>query len=187
MLSRAWLSPLLVANTNLMKKQYTFVLNFGYVESAGLSYMPWASTEKYANAKDALIDLATFFKEMYLIQHKVERACCEANKKKDSEAAFCSKCSRSLKEEKFNDEHFTEWLSNMGGSNIDSFHGEFIDYDTSLRWQSNGLEGALNQRFIYQAEWVLAAAIGYPHRDDRTFEDICKARTKEKRESFEYY
>jgi hypothetical protein len=75
----------------------------------------------------------------------------------------------------------------MSGSNIDSFHGEFIDYDEDLRWQSDGLEGALNQRFVYQAEWVLAAAIGYPHRAEVTFEDICKARTKSKSESFTYY
>jgi hypothetical protein len=150
--------------------------------------MPWSSQEKYANAKDALVDLATFFKEQFLIQHKVElKACCEANKKKDSEASFCSKCRRSLKEEEFNDEHFIDWLQNMANSNVDSFHGEFIDYDESLRWQSDGLEGAVNQRFVYQAEWVLAAAIGYPHRDDVTFEDICKDRTKAKRESFSYY
>jgi hypothetical protein len=171
-----------------MKKQYTFVLNFGYVESSGLSYMPWSSSEKYATAKDALVDLANFFKEQYLIQHKTDlRSCCNANKLKDPEAKFCSKCRRALKEPEFDSEHFTEWLSNMSNCTIDSFHGEFMDYDESLRWQSDGLEGALNQRFVYQAEWVLAAAIGYPHRSDRTFEDICKARTKEKRESFSYY
>lgn len=171
-----------------MKKQYTFVLNFGYVESAGLSYMPWSSSEKYATAKDALIDLATFFKEQYLLQHKVElKSCCEANKKKDPEASFCSKCRRSLKEEEFDDEAFIDWLQGMANSNIDSFHGEYMDYDPdNQRWQSDGLEGALNQRFVYQAEWVLAAAIGYPH-GDVTFEDICKERTKEKRESFSYY
>jgi hypothetical protein len=171
-----------------MKKQYTFVLNFGYVESSSLSYMPFSSTEKYASAKEALVDLAIFFKEQFALNNKVElKACCEVNKKKDAEAAFCSKCRRSLKEEEFDDEAFVDWIRGMGNCDIDSFHGEYIDYDESLRWQSNGLEGSLNQRFVYQAEWVLAAAVGYPHRKDQTFEDICKDRTKEKRESFSYY
>jgi hypothetical protein len=169
-------------------KQYTFVLNFGYVESAGLSYLPFSSTGKYKGAKEALVDLAKFLKEQYLLQHETKpKKCCISSKEKKDGAEFCSKCGRSLAEEEFNDEHFTEWLSDMNCANIDSFHGEFIDYDTSHRWQANGLEGALNQRFVYQAEWVMAAALGYPHRDTHTFEDICKERTKEKRESFSYY
>jgi hypothetical protein len=169
-------------------KQYTFVLNFGYVESASLSYLPFSSTNKYRDAKEALIDLALFLKEQFLLKHGFEyKKCCLITKEKDSEAAFCSACGKSLAEEEFNDEHFTEWLTDMSCTNLDLFHGEFIDYDESLRWQSNGLEGAPNQRFVYQAEWVLAAAIGYPQRDDQTFEDICKDRTKAKRESFSYY
>lgn len=171
-----------------MKKAYTFVLNFGYVESSSLSYMPFSSKAKYNTAKDALVDLALFFKEQYLLSHKVRlKKCCTANKTKDPSANFCSKCRSPLKEEKFDDEDFTDWLRGMSGCDIDSFHGEFIDHNTTYRWQSNGLEGAPNQRFVYQAEWVLAAALGYLHRDDRTFEDICKDRTKEKRESFSYY
>lgn len=169
-------------------KQYTFVLNFGYVESSSLSYFPFSSTGKYRDAKEALVDLAKFLKEQYCLQHEAKpKKCCITSKEKDSVAEFCSKCGKSLAKEEFDDEQFTEWLSDMNHCNIDSFHGDFIDYDTSHRWQSNGLEGAPNQRFVYQAEWVITAALGYPHRDDQTFEDICKERTKAKRESFSYY
>lgn len=167
-------------------KQYTFVLNFGYVENAGLCYMPWTSTNKYKDAKAALIDLAEFLKEQYLDKHKVEpKKCCIASKQKDSEAEFCSKCGRSLEEEEFDSEAFEQWLSDMDGHRIDGF-GDYIEFGDH-RWEAGYLEGAVNQRFVYQAEWVLSAALGYPHREDRTFEDICKERTKEKSESFSYW
>jgi hypothetical protein len=169
-------------------KQYTFVLNFGYVESSGLSYMPFTSSGKYKDAKEALIDLAKFLKEQYLLKYESKpKKCCLASKNKDSTSEFCSKCGRSLFEEEFNGEHFIDWLREFGGLDIDNFHASYIDYDDSHRWQSNGLEGAPNQRFVYQADWVLAAAIGHPHRDTQTFEKICQDRTKAKRESFSYY
>lgn len=169
-------------------KSYTFVLNFGYVEHSSLSYIPFTSLGKYKTAKEALVDLALFLKEMYLIKNSSEpKKCCTESKVKDSSAEFCSKCGSSLQEEEFDPEHFEEWLVSMSTCDIDSFHGDFIDYDTSYRWQSDGLEGAPNQRFVYQAEWVLSAALGYPHDDRYSFEKICQERTKEKRESFSYY
>src|SRR5574337_2038651 len=65
-------------------KQYTFVLNFGYVESSGLSYMPFTSTGKYKDAKEALVDLAKFLKEQYLVQYENKpKKCCLAAKNKD--------------------------------------------------------------------------------------------------------
>jgi hypothetical protein len=168
-------------------KSYTFVLNFGYVESAGLCYMPWSSELKFKSAKEALVDLAEFLKEQYLNSHKVElKKCCKASKEKDSEAEFCSKCGRALQEEEFDSEDFEEWLSQMDGHRIDGF-GEYVDFSSDERWEPGYLEGAKNPRFVYNAEWVLSAALGYPHRDDQTFEEICKERTKEKRESFSYY
>lgn len=169
-------------------KQYTFVLNFGYVESASMVYMPFSSTGKYKDAKDALVDLAKFLKEQYLSKYETKpKKCCIVSKEKDSTSEFCSKCGRSLQEEEFDEKHFQEWLTRMDCSNVDSFHGEFIDYDEDYRWQSNGLEGAPNQRFVYNAEWVLAAALGYPHRSEQTWEKICQDRTKAKKESFSYW
>lgn len=168
-------------------KQYTFVLNFGYVESSGLSYLPFTSGIKHVSAKAALIDLAQFLKEQYLFQYCNDfKKCCLTSKKIDVTAEFCSKCGHSLVEEEFDSEHFEGWLRDMDGVDIDTFHGNFMEYDETYRWQSNGLEDAPNQRFVYQAEWVLSAALGYPHREDQTFEDICKDRTKSKRESFAY-
>lgn len=171
-----------------MKKKYTFVLNFGYVESSRLSFMPFTSAEKYADAKEALVDLASFLKERYLERHKITpKKCCTASKQKAEPGEYCSKCGRSLKEEEFNEEHFIDYLRSMSDCDIDTFHSDIMDWDPDYRWQSEGLEGQVNQRFVYQAEWVLAAAIGYPHREDNTFEDICKKRTKNKTESFTYY
>jgi hypothetical protein len=169
-------------------KQYTFVLNFGYVESASMTYLPFTSQVKFKGAKEALLDLAKFLKEQYLLRHETKpKKCCLASKDKDSAAEFCSKCGRSLKEEEFDNEHFEDWLQQLDCTNVDSFAGNFIEWDDTQRWQSNGLEGAPNQRFVYNAEWVLLAALGYPHRDTQTWEKICQDRTKAKRESFSYY
>lgn len=166
-------------------KKYTFVLNFGYVESSSLSYLPFTSVKGYPNAKEALLDLALFFKEQYLDSHRsTPKKCCLASKKKDPESEYCSKCGRHLEEEEFDEENFSDWLKSMDGHGIDGFP---IELCSGLRWDSTGLEGAPNQRFVYQAEWVITAALGYPHREDTTFEDICANRTKEKQESFTYY
>lgn len=169
-------------------KQYTFVLNFGYVESSSLSYFPFTSTGKYKDAKEALVALATWLREEYLKPMQVKlKKCCEATKSKDPEADFCSKCRQSLHDHEFDSESFEEWLREMAGCDIDSFHSNYIDYDEDDPWQTGLLEGAPNPRFVYNAEWVITAALGHPHRSDRTFEDICKDRTKKKIESFSYY
>ncbi len=173
----------------MAQKRYTFVLNFGYVESASLSYMPWVSRNKYKDAKEALVDLASFFKEQYIKAHEDNpKACCTRSKEKDPAAAFCSKCARPLAaEDDFDGEEFSSWLYSMLGSTCDGF-GEYVEWDPSHRWQTDGgLEGAPNPRFVYQAEWVLAAAAGVPYKDDLSFDAICKARTKSRRESFSCY
>jgi hypothetical protein len=171
-----------------MKKAYTFVLNFGYVESSRLSFLPWTSKEKYATARDALVDLAMFLKEKFLERHAVKpKKCCLDSKAKDSGAEFCRKCGRSLVDEDFDAERYMEFVSGIGDCDIDTFHGEYIDWNASERWQTEGLEGAVNQRFVYQAEKVLAAAINQTPDDRRTFETICKDRTKYKMDSFHFW
>lgn len=171
-----------------MKKSYTFVLNFGYVESSRLSFLPWSSRDKYANARDALVDLATFLKEKYLEKHATkQKKCCGLSKEKDPKSEFCSKCGRPLAEELFDPEGYMEFVSGIGDCDVDTFHGDYIDWDESGRWQTDGLEGAKNQRFIYQAEQVLAAAIGHSPNEGRTFDEICKERTKNKIESFSFW
>ena len=167
-------------------KQYTLVLNFGYVESSRLAYMPWSSKQKFKDAKEALLDLANWLKERYLDENKTEpKKCCLKTKEKDAEAEFCTKCGRSVAEEEFDGEHFCEWLVQLD-TDIDSFHG-LISWDPSARWQSEGLEGSPNQRFVYHAEWVIAAAVGHVHHQDITFEKICKNRTKSRKDSFTYF
>jgi hypothetical protein len=172
-----------------MKKAYTFVLNFGYVESSRLSYLPWTSQQKYANARDALVDLATFLKEKFLEKHAVKvKKCCTDSKAKDPSAEFCRKCGRSLVvDEDFDTEGYMEFVSGINDCDIDTFHGDYIDWNESDRWQTSGLEGASNQRFVYQAEHMLAAAIGHNQHKDRTFDALCKERTKQKTDSFSYW
>lgn len=170
-----------------MGKRYTFVLNFGYVESQSLSFMPWVSNKQYKDAKEALIDLATFFKEQYLEgTHLVLKKCCRSTKDKDLDAKFCSKCGGPLEEDGMEGEIFIDWLRNMSVQDNNGM-GDFVEWDKTHRWQYGQLEGSPNQRFVYQAEWVLASALGYDHYDGRTFEKICKERTKSKKESFSYF
>jgi hypothetical protein len=167
-------------------KRYTLVLNFGYVESARLAFMPWASKKAYKDAKEALIDLATFLKEQYLTEHeKLPKKCCTATRTKDATAEYCSKCGHVLATLEFDSEHFQDWLRQLD-TDTDTFGG-YIEWNPENRWQAGDLEGAPNQRFVYQADWVLAAAIGHPKNADRTFEMICKDRTKSKKDSFSYY
>lgn len=166
-------------------KRYTLVLNFGYVESQSLSYMPWTSTKPYKDAKEALLDLATFLKEQYLDEAFPLNRCCLGTKEKDSEAEYCSKCGRHISEPEFYGDDFSDWLR-MLNTDINTFHG-IIEWNPDHRWQAGGLEGTKNQRFVYQAEWVLCAALGYPKEEGRTFETICKERTKSRKDSFTYY
>lgn len=167
-------------------KRYTFVLNFGYVEHARLAYMPWTSKQSYRDAKTALLDLAEFLRDQYLVEHAPKlKKCCAAIKARDSVATFCSRCGSSLTEDAFDGERFSEWLRELD-TDLDTFHG-LIEWDPAHRWQSEGLERAPNPRFVYQAEWVLAAAVGHPKWEDVTFETICKARTKSRSESFSYF
>lgn len=170
----------------MAKKRYTLVLNFGYVESQRLAYMPWTSKQTFTDAKEALVDLATYLKEQYLVENAVKlKKCCEATKAKDPKAEYCSKCGYKIAELEFDGEEFAEWCRNLD-TDIDTFHG-YIAWDPEARWQSESLEGAPNQRFVYNAEWVLAAALGHPIRGDITFEKICKERTKKRADSFSYY
>jgi hypothetical protein len=166
-------------------KRYTLVLNFGYVEHQRLSYMPWSSKQKFKDAKEALLDLANFLKERYLEENKTEpKKCCLKTREKDAEAVYCTKCRRELDDPEFDGEEFSEWLCGLD-TDIDTFHG-YISWDPDARWQSEGLEGMPNQRFVYNAEWVLAAAVGHPRNEAITWEDICHSRTEGRKDSFEY-
>jgi hypothetical protein len=167
-------------------KRYTLVLNFGYVESARLAYMPWTSKKTFKDAKEALLDLAAFLKEQYLVENeKPPLKCCAKTKANDTAAEYCSKCGRKMEDNQFDGELFSDWLCQLD-TDIDTFHG-LIEWNQEHRWQTGELEGAPNQRFVYQADWVLAAAVGHPKREDVTFETICKTRTKSRKDSFSYY
>ncbi len=167
-------------------KSYTFVLSFGYVEHCSLYYMPWKSSKKFASAKEALVDLSLYLKKKFEESHNRHiSSCCHQSIKADSSADFCSKCGTRLQHD-FDDEEFRDWLFQMSTCDIDTFHGDFIDWEEDPEWESGDLEDAPNQRFVYQAEWVISTAAGYPY-GDKTFEDLCQERTKEKKKSFSYY
>ncbi len=171
-----------------MKKAYTFVLNFGYAESGGMSFTPFTSQRSYATAKEALVDLAEFLKEQYLQRNAPKpKKCCIENKEKDSTAEHCKKCGRPLADEEFDEEGYMEYVSSVDGMIFDSFCGEFMDYDESLRWQCEGLEGGKNLRFVYTAEKVLAAAIGHSPDDRVSIDSIFKDRTKGQGNSFSFW
>lgn len=167
-------------------KRYTFVLNFGYVESSRLGYMPWTSANSFKDAKAALLDLAAFLKEQYLLNtHAEPKKCCIATKNKDATAEYCTKCGCRAFDQEFDPENFIDWLRDLD-TDTDTFSG-YIEWEPHPKWQAGLLEGAPNQRFVYHAEWVIAAALGHHQHKDHTFETICKERTKSKKDSFSYY
>jgi hypothetical protein len=167
-------------------KRYTLVLNFGYVESQRLAYMPWSSKQKFKDAKEALLDLANWLKEQFLIENEVKpRKCCLAAVAKDAEIKYCPKCGLDIAERAFDGEEFEDWVQQLD-SDIDTFHG-LIPWDPDARWQADGAIDGPNLRIVYQAHWVLSAALGQPHHEDHTWETICKARTKSRQDSFTYF
>lgn len=175
-------------------KFYTFILNFGYVETAAFSYLPFTSSCEFEDDKSALIDLANFLKDSYLdLKFNVESACCTDAKKSDSSARYCRTCGRELvKKESFNGEDFTDWLVQMGAgaSDSQSFHSEFVGWQSDLRWEPGVFEmtnGDYKQVFVYNAEWVLAAAVGYNHVGYRTFDNLCEDRVKKNESNFSYW
>ncbi len=177
---------------NALKKSYTFALNCGYAENGSLSFAPFTSREKYATAKEALLDLAAFFKERYDQRNAPQyKECCLVTKAKDAAARFCKNCGRTLEEEEFDVEDFTEFVSGICRADCDTFHGEYIDYDEDHRWQPGGLEQAVadgSLRFVYTAEHVLAAATGHsPYPDKVTIESIFKDRTRSRGKSFAFW
>lgn len=167
----------------MTRKRYTFVLNFGYAKHARISYMPWVSSNTYNNAKEALLDLAVFLKDQHFVDNEIKPdKCCLAAKAKDAAAKFCLMCGASLTEKKFDPEYFCDWLCNLD-TDVDAFCG-MIAYNPDNRWQAGVLEGSPNQRVVYQAEWVLSAALGHPYNNQKTFDAICKKRTKNRRDIF---
>lgn len=173
-----------------VKKRYTFVLNCGYAESQKLASVPFTSRGTYANAKEALLDLAHFFKEHFR-SNEPPKKCCAASKEKAANDPYCSKCGTYLAEEAFDPEAFMAFIQGISDSDLDSFHGDFIEYDESLRWQSEGMDviekKGMQTRFVYQAEKVMAAAIGHSPDDRVNIDTIFKRRTESKEKSFSFW
>jgi hypothetical protein len=172
-----------------VKKNYTFLLNCGYAEDAYLSYLPFTSRYKFATAREALIDLALFIKEQYVQRYAHEpKKCCKANRAKDPSAEFCAKCGHKIANEEFDPQGYMQFILDMACCcTVDSFHGNFIDYDEDARWQSEGINTKDAIRCVYVAEKVLAAAIGHSPDDRVNIESIFKDRTKSKDNSFSFW
>jgi hypothetical protein len=164
-----------------MKRSYTFALNCGFAEDGELSYTPFTSEQKFASAKEALIDLAQFFKEHFVEGNTPKlKACCTATRAKDTEAKFCSKCGSSLAVKKFDAEAYTEFVHEACLCDNNSY-AELIDYNEEYRWQPGGMEKAADNgslRFVITAEKVLAAALGESPDERVTIETIFQDRTK---------
>jgi len=178
----------------IMKKTYTLALNCGYAENASLSFTPFTSHLKYASAKDALLDLANFFKEQYDVKFAAQiKTCCKINlSKKDSDAQYCSKCGTFLYEEDTFDDTlaFVEFVNEICQADCNAFHGDYIDYDEQHRWQPEGFEEAVangSVRFVYTAEKVMAAAIGQTPDHRVTIDQIFKERTGKGSKSFSFW
>lgn len=167
----------------MANKQYTLILNFGYAESGRLGFMPWTSKKKFKDAKEAILDLARYLKDRYLENtSRPLKKCCQKSTENEG-AEYCLKCGHPLIESVFVGERFSDWLIGLD-TDANTFH-EYIAWDSDPEWEA-GTFGP-NQRFVYQAEAVLAAAVGSPKDPDITFEEICRRRTKSKSDDFTYY
>lgn len=176
-------------------KLYTFVLNVGYVEHQMLSSVAFstrASGATFSTARHALIDLADFFKEHFLLKNKSYlKACCDRQRTNDPDTQFCGKCGQSIKEDAFDGDLYADFIHSICTSDVDSFHGDCIDWDDTQRWQHEDMASVFLRkgpevRFVNEAEKVLVTAIGFPPQD-RTLEDIFKSRTKSGGKVFSYW
>ena len=173
-----------------MSKTYTLVLNCGYAEESAISFVPFTSVNKYANAREAVLDFAEFMKEQFNQTAELKK-CCRNSKKADQGANFCRICGARIsnyREDEFDEEAYMNFIHRVcQASCLDDFAGKFGGYADDERWRLADIADAKNIRVIYVAEKVLAAAIGYPSRDDRTFEVICEERTARKTEHFSFW
>jgi hypothetical protein len=168
------------------KKQYTFVLSYGYAESQTIFVTPFTSKNTFSDAKAALLDLAQFFKERFIEQHVPKpKQCCLKAKESASEDEYCSKCGQFLTEDDFDIEHFMEFVRDMGSTDNDSYSSEFASYSEDHRWEPEGLGD--NIRHVYTAEKVMAAAIGHEVFPGKTIESVFKDRTKSKSKDFSFW
>jgi hypothetical protein len=146
-------------------KKYIFLLNFGYVESAMLGFVPFSSTKEFSSVKEAFIDLAEFFKSAFMGQKSIQQKCCAAASKK-STSNFCNKCGRSLKEKEFDAEKYIDFVREVGTADVDTYSGEIVDYNYGdSRWQPLDLSECFvnpdSVKVVYVAEKCLAAALGH--------------------------
>lgn len=164
-------------------KTYSFLLNFGYVEDSGLSFTPFVSNKKFSSTKDAFIDLANFLKDAFVGEPKPKKNCCI--KSVSDGLKFCGKCGKSTEEPAFNAEHYTDFVRQIDGASIDSYHSGIVEYDEEARWQTDLPENLNEAKIIYNAEWCLAAAIGHSKRSEVTVDTIFKDHRKTN--SFSFY
>jgi len=164
-----------------MKKQYILVLSFGYAEDQALGVIPFTSKRRFASFKEAVVDLAAFFRSHYEGEPAETKKCCTATLQKDADAHYCSRCRTSLRKEEFNPDQFEDWLSRISGTTVDSYSADFVPYSSDPDWDVCDFEKACapkaNTRFVYQAEKVLCAAIGHSVHPDITLDTIFKARS----------
>lgn len=170
----------------LSNMKYNIILNFGYVESTQLGYVPFASSGDFSSPKEAFMDLVSFFKKAYdkqSDQGQSLKKCCLSNKEKGNE--FCAKCGNELTDTEFEVEEFMDWMIRIALCDIDTYHGEYVDYDSHAAWEALGLdvENHLNIT-VLNAEKCFAAALGQSP-DDRV--DINSIFSDEKDSLFQFY
>jgi len=180
-----------------MAKRYTLLLNTGYAESAAVYFTPFRSHDTHKDAKAALLALAQWLKINYQARASSPngtRECCMAAEA-DPENAFCSKCGRAVERERPFDasdaEGFRNYIVELCRCNTDDVGAnEYLEEvfgDLGPDWEIGILEDVKNARIVFNAEEVLSAAIGHSSREDKTFEAICKARTKSKSGNFSFW
>jgi hypothetical protein len=175
-----------------MAKNYILILNFGYVESQTLGYVPFASNKKFATAQAALISLAEFFKRHFLGEEQKPEQCCLDMLSANPKAKFCSNCSTSLLSKTIDQNLFYNYILDIARHNSDSYSAECVSYfSDDQEWEPIDIQSCFkkgaNVRFVSQAEVVIPTVLGFTNINSykaRTKEEIFERFSKEKNKTF---
>lgn len=109
------------------------VLDFGYVESAGMSSLVLRARDSFSSEEKAKQTLAESLLKMFKHDHNInddERPCCKENSKKK----YCPDCGRRIGEAKFDATDFSDWLFGLRTRTVDDTSGCYYDLENELDW-----------------------------------------------------
>jgi hypothetical protein len=155
------------------------LLNFGYAESANLSFFPMAPTDPKRDRKESFIDLAKFLKMKYEKQFSSPlkpKDCCATYVKRGEN--FCAQCGKRLVANDFDFDQFRDWLLQLGLATNDSYHYSYGEYEET--WTPDvEIREVLKCKpseilVVTEAEECILAALAHPRQEGRDIDSLFK-------------